>query len=110
MVAPDGFHHQRPKTARLSTPDSKRLQTNSKPIRGAEHLRTPKGVDRSAVVRWVRMWTAKRIRLDDPDFRFESFDAHDGASRKHREKVRKFAAALQAVLLKTENWNGTPRV
>ena len=99
MVAPGGFHHQRPKTARLSTPDSKRLQTNSKPIRGAEHLRTSKGVDRSAVVRWVRMWTAKRIRLDDLTSGLKSFDAHDGESRKHRAKVRKFAAALQAVLL-----------
>ena len=104
-----GLHHQRSKVERLRTPNPNRLQDYSKPIRGAERLTPPKGVDLAAAQRWVRMWTAKRIRLDDPDFSFESFDAHDGKSRQQREKVRKFGAALQAVLLKTENWDGTPR-
>ena len=104
-----GFHRRRPKVERLSTLISVRLNY-SKPIRGAQNLTPPKGVDLVGACRMARMYTAKRVRLDDPDFSFESFDAHDGASRHRRSKAAGFLATLQNLILKTENWDGTPRV
>ena len=61
------------------------------------------------MARWAQ---AKRIRLDDPDFTFEALDSdlHDGKSRQRRAKQVKFAAVLQALILQSENWDGTPRV
>ena len=85
------------------------MQETAKPIRTRHPLTTPDGVDRAAVSAWVRRWTVKRVRLDDPSFQFGSFDANDAASRKQRTKVMKFAKVLQAELLHFENWDGTAR-
>ena len=85
------------------------MQGFSKPIRTRLCITTPEGLDLAAMSAWVRRWTAKRVRLDDPDFQFGSFDVNDAASRKQRAKVMKFAKVLQAELLHFENWDGTLR-
>ena len=85
------------------------MQDFSKPIRTRHFITTPEGVEREAVSSWVRRWTTKRVRLDDPDFRFGSFDVNDANSLKQRAKVTQFAKTLQAELLHFENWDGTPR-
>ena len=78
----------------------------SKPIRTRSPLPTPKSVsNRSAIERWVRMWTRKKVNISDPDFSFGG----PADNCKERESVRKFAAALQRELVHFEGWGTTRR-
>ena len=71
----------------------------------------PNGVSMGAAREMARWATSKRIRLDDPDFTFETFDRDlmDGPSRQRRAKQVKFAAVLQRLILQSEHWDGTKR-
>ena len=114
MVLEVGFApaiKQRHQVDRSSTPFTSRLQKYGKPIRGAEKLTPPKGVSLEAASEMARWGQAKRIRLDSPDFQFESLhgDLNDGPSRQRRAKQVKFAATLQKLILQNEHWDGTPR-
>ncbi len=78
----------------------------TKPIRTRSLLPTPGAIqDRRAVEAWVIRWTRKRVRIDDPDFKFIG----PWQNQKERESIFRFAKALQRELLHFENWDGTPR-
>ena len=74
-------------------------------------MTTPKGVSMEAAREMARWATSKRIRLDDPDFTFETFDRDlmDGPNRHRRAKQVRFAAVLQGLILQSEHWDGTKR-
>ena len=78
-------------------------------IRTRSPLPTPNGFDREAIERWVRKWTKRHIDLEH--FEFGSLDgaADEGFLQQRRERLMKFARALQRELLFFENWDGTVR-
>ena len=63
----------------------------------------PPGVDFKAIEAWVRKRTKSQINLDH----YVIEGSKEG--RKDRERLLRFARALQKELLHFENWDGTPR-
>ena len=85
------------------------MKSPHRKIRTRSPLPTPNGFDREAIERWVRKWTKWHIDLEH--FEFGSLDgaADEGFLQQRRERLMKFARALQRELLYFENWDGTVR-
>ena len=85
------------------------MKSPHRKIRTRSPLPTPNGFDREAIERWVRKWTKRHIDLEH--FEFGSLDgaADEGFLQQRRERLMKFARALQRELLLFENWDGTAR-
>ena len=85
------------------------MKSPHRKIRTRSTLLTPNGFDREVVERWVRKWTKRHIDLEH--FEFGSLDgaADEGFLQQRRERLMKFARALQRELLFFEKWDGTAR-
>ena len=85
------------------------MKSPHRKIRTRSPLPTPNGFDREAIERWVRKWTKRHIDLEYFEIRSLDGAADEGFLQQRRERLMRFARALQRELLFFENWDGTAR-